>query len=156
MSISSITDQLQVFSLPSTKKSSDDDSTTSASAEFANLMAMSPEQRMRALILEQLGLSEKDLQNMPADQRAQIENKIAQIVKEKLGVGTEQATSSDSSGIDATAATSAATSASSAAAVTASAASNDSSASHTGSEGQPATDQADRLLALIRQATALS
>ncbi|UFH51401.1 hypothetical protein [Pseudomonas sp. KNUC1026] len=144
MSITDISKVLRVSSLTGNRKTDDNDSTTGATAEFAALMSMTPAQRMRALILEQLGLSEDSLRKMPVDQRAQIENKIAQIMKEKLGIKDEQ-TASTANGIETEAAS---TSSTVVASVAASAGSG--GTANAGSDGKPATDQAERLLAMIR------
>lgn len=150
MSITDISKVLQVSSLQSSRKTDDDDTTTGATGEFAALMSMTPAQRMRALILEQLGLSEDSLQKMPVDQRAQIENKIAQIMKEKLGIKDEE-TASTTNGIETDTANTCSTAVAS---LTASA--GNSGTASSGSDGQPATDQAERLLAMIRNSAALS
>ncbi|PVZ19456.1 MULTISPECIES: hypothetical protein [unclassified Pseudomonas] len=146
MSITEISKALQVTRVPGNRKADDNDNTTGAAAEFAAFMGMTPAQRLRALILAQLGLSEDSLQKMPADRRAQIENKIAQIMKEKLGIKDEQATNNASTDVAAT---------SSAEVPRVAASAGGESTASTGSDSQPATDQAERLLAMIRRSTAL-
>jgi hypothetical protein len=61
-------------------------STTSAAEEFKKYMAMSPAEKLRYSLLEEMGITEEQLAAMPADERAQIEKKIEALIKERLGL----------------------------------------------------------------------
>jgi hypothetical protein len=55
-----------------------------AADDIAAYVKMTPAQRMRADILKKMGLSEADLNAMPADQRQAIENKITAMIKVEM------------------------------------------------------------------------
>lgn len=56
----------------------------SATDEFMAYMEKTPEERLRANILKSLGLTEEDLENLPPEQRQAIEDKIKEMIKEKI------------------------------------------------------------------------
>ncbi|WP_296000802.1 hypothetical protein [Rugamonas sp.] len=73
-------------SMLSAAKGSDD----SPEAQLAALSKMTPEQRMRAAILAQMGIKESDLANMsPADRQAVID-KINAIIKQQMQAAAEK------------------------------------------------------------------
>ena len=53
-------------------------------AELAAYAKMTPAQRMRASVLDSMGLKESDLANMSAADRQAVEEKVAAKIKEKL------------------------------------------------------------------------
>lgn len=58
----------------------------------------SPMQRLREQILDSMGLTEDQLAQMPADQRRAVEDRIADIIKEKIreaNGGTQSAQQTD-------------------------------------------------------------
>lgn len=57
--------------------------------EFLAYMQKTPEERLRENILKSMGLTEEDLEGMPPEQRKAIEDKIREIIKEKLTSGAE-------------------------------------------------------------------
>lgn len=57
----------------------------SAAAEFQQYMNMTPAEKIRYNMLQQLGLTEDDLKAMPAPEREKIETTIANRIKEMLG-----------------------------------------------------------------------
>ena len=57
--------------------------------DFLAYMKKTPEQRLREQILKAMDLTEEDLEGMPPEQRKAIEEKIAEIIKEKL-TGVDQ------------------------------------------------------------------
>jgi len=52
--------------------------------ELDKYLKETPEQRMRDSILKEMGISEDQLAAMPPEQRKAIEDKIAQIIKQKM------------------------------------------------------------------------
>lgn len=61
------------------------------SAEFLAYMKKTPAQRLREDILKKLGLTESDLESMPPDKRAAVEQQIAEEIKRSLaGNGSPQ------------------------------------------------------------------
>lgn len=56
----------------------------SVEEQFLEYAQMSPAERMRAALLEELGLSEDDLKSMDTQARKDIEEKIRAAIKEKL------------------------------------------------------------------------
>lgn len=57
---------------------------SSAEDQFLDYMKKTPEERLRDKILKALGLTEENLEAMPAEERLAIEEKIAEIVKETI------------------------------------------------------------------------
>lgn len=58
--------------------------TPSAEAEFLDYARMSPAQRLRASILDALGVSEDDLRAMEPKERKAMEQKIQEMIKAKI------------------------------------------------------------------------
>ncbi|AZD17475.1 hypothetical protein [Pseudomonas chlororaphis] len=56
----------------------------SALDEFKDYMSKSPEQRMRDRILEEMGITEEDLKNLPPEKQQAVAQEIAQRVQDKL------------------------------------------------------------------------
>lgn len=56
---------------------------------------MDPAERLRAMILEAMGLSEDDLEAMTPEERAAAEDEIRQAMEEKLGVAEQAAEAAD-------------------------------------------------------------
>jgi hypothetical protein len=52
--------------------------------QFMDYAKMSPMERMRASILQSMGLTEDDLKKMSPEQQKAVEQKIEQIIKQKL------------------------------------------------------------------------
>jgi predicted flavoprotein YhiN len=52
--------------------------------ELDKYLKMTPEQRMRDSILQQMGISEDQLAAMPPEQRKAIEDKIAHLIQQKM------------------------------------------------------------------------
>lgn len=59
-----------------------------AADRFLKLIGETPEQRLRNLFLAQLGLTEEDLKTMSPEERAKVEKKLAELIKEKIKEGT--------------------------------------------------------------------
>jgi hypothetical protein len=55
----------------------------SATAEFKDYMSKTPEQRMRDAILQEMGLSQEEIDQMPPEKQQAIGEEIAQRVREK-------------------------------------------------------------------------
>lgn len=55
-----------------------------AQQELDQYLKMSPQERMRAAILKQLGLTEEQLAALPPEQQKAVEDKIAALMKQKL------------------------------------------------------------------------
>ncbi|NMG36058.1 hypothetical protein GRF61_16545 [Azoarcus sp. TTM-91] len=53
-------------------------------ADFRDYMEKTPAERMRDAILRDMGLTEEDLAAMPAEERAAVEDEIAERIKDKL------------------------------------------------------------------------
>lgn len=54
--------------------------------EFMKWAKMSPAEKIRAMILDNYGLTEEALRNLPPEERQKIEDEITQAIKEKLGL----------------------------------------------------------------------
>ena len=61
-----------------------DTSGDSVAQQFMDYAKMSPIERMRAQILKSMGLTENDLKKMSPEQQKAVEQKIEQIIKQKL------------------------------------------------------------------------
>lgn len=59
---------------------------TSAKTEFLDFMKMSTAEKMRAMVLKELGMTEEQVKNMPAEERKKIEAEILERMKKKLEV----------------------------------------------------------------------
>jgi hypothetical protein len=55
-------------------------------AEFIDLSRMTPAERLRREMLEELGLTEDSLKGLPEEQRAAIEEDIRRAIQEQLGI----------------------------------------------------------------------
>jgi predicted flavoprotein YhiN len=84
---------------PPTASTAQANSTTQSSAldEFKDYMNKSPEQRMRDRILEEMGITEEDLKNMPPEKQQAVAQEIAQRVQDKLKLAQVE---KDASGIE--------------------------------------------------------
>jgi hypothetical protein len=60
--------------------------------EFLKYARMSPAERIRAAILEELGISEEELEAMPVAKREAMEKQIAEKIKEKIEQASEPQT----------------------------------------------------------------
>jgi hypothetical protein len=71
---------------PPTASTAQANSATQGSAldEFKDYMSKSPEQRMRDSILEEMGITEQDLKNMPPEKQLAVAQEIAQRLQDKL------------------------------------------------------------------------
>ncbi len=65
---------------PATK----DDPAKAVEQEFLKFAKMSPFERLRANILNDMGLKEEDLQSLSPAQRAAVEQKIKQLIEQQL------------------------------------------------------------------------
>lgn len=65
---------------------------TSAQDEFLGYMQKTPAERMREAILGELGVTEEELRNMDAQERAKIEEKIRETILEKVKETAEKNT----------------------------------------------------------------
>lgn len=63
--------------------------------EFLEWADMDMTERLRAQILQSMGISEDDLEAMPPEERAAIEDDIREAIKEKLGVTEAAAEAAD-------------------------------------------------------------
>jgi len=52
--------------------------------KFISFLSLSPEGRMRAIVLDEIGLSEEDLSEMPNNKRIKVETIITNKTEEKL------------------------------------------------------------------------
>ena len=66
------------------------DASDSLTFEFMELSKMTPAERIRKEILDQMGLSEDALAQMPEDQRQAVEEEIRRALKERLGLDEQQ------------------------------------------------------------------
>jgi hypothetical protein len=57
---------------------------TSAKDEFLKFQAMTPAQKMRAMMLAKLGLSEDDVKAMSPEDRKKVEDKIKAMIKQQV------------------------------------------------------------------------
>jgi uncharacterized protein YgfB (UPF0149 family) len=57
---------------------------TSAKDEFLKFQAMSPAQKMRAMMLAKLGVTEEQLKAMSPEERKKIEDKLKDMVKQQV------------------------------------------------------------------------
>ncbi|MFN3459620.1 MAG: hypothetical protein ACK4ZN_01275 [Oceanibaculum sp.] len=63
-----------------------------AQDEFLGYMEKTPAERMREMILGELGVTEEQLRNMDAQERAKIEAKIRETILEKVKESAEKKT----------------------------------------------------------------
>lgn len=52
--------------------------------KFMSFLDMSPKERMRAIVLDEIGLTEKRLSELPTEKRSKVENIITNKTEEKL------------------------------------------------------------------------
>jgi hypothetical protein len=57
---------------------------TSAKDEFLKYQAMTPAQKMRAMILAKLGVTEEQVKAMSPEDRAKIEQKLKEMIKQQV------------------------------------------------------------------------
>lgn len=57
---------------------------TSAKDEFLKFQAMTPAQKMRAMMLAKLGVTEEQLKAMSPEERAKIEQKMKDMIKQQV------------------------------------------------------------------------
>lgn len=62
------------------------DESDSLAAEFLELSKMTPAERLRKEMLEEMGLTEASLKELPEEQRSAIEEEIRRALKERLGI----------------------------------------------------------------------
>ncbi|WDG51789.1 hypothetical protein [Pseudomonas chlororaphis] len=84
---------------PPTASTAQGNSATQGSAldEFKDYMSKSPEQRMRDRILEEMGITEEDLKNLPPEKQQAVAQEIAQRVQDKLKLAQVE---KDASGVE--------------------------------------------------------
>lgn len=63
--------------------------------DFLKWAQMSPEERIRAQYLEEEGLTEEALQGLSAEERQAVEDEIAALIEEKLGLPEERTAQAD-------------------------------------------------------------
>jgi len=63
-----------------------------AQDEFLDYMKKSPAERMREMILGELGVTEEELRNMDSQERAKIEENIRETILEKVKESAEKKT----------------------------------------------------------------
>ncbi len=64
----------------------------SAADQFLEYAQMSPAQRMRASILDDMGLTDDDIAKMDADKRAAINDQVAQQIRDKADQSAQKQT----------------------------------------------------------------
>lgn len=64
----------------------------SAADEFLEFMQMSPAEKIRALIVGEMGLTEEEIQAMSPEEREKIEAKIAERIKQRMEQEIEKKT----------------------------------------------------------------
>ncbi len=57
---------------------------TSAKDEFLKFQAMTPAQKMRAMMLAKLGVTEEELKAMSPEKRAEVEQKMKDMIKQQV------------------------------------------------------------------------
>jgi len=57
---------------------------TSARDEFLKYQAMTPAQKMRAMMLAKLGLTEEDVKAMSPEERKKVEDKLKDMIKQQV------------------------------------------------------------------------
>jgi len=57
---------------------------TSAKDEFLKFQAMTPAQKMRAMMLAKLGVTEEQLKAMSPEERAKVEQKLKDMIKQQV------------------------------------------------------------------------
>ncbi|OLF52694.1 hypothetical protein [Pseudomonas chlororaphis] len=84
---------------PPTTSSAQTTSATQGSAldEFKDYMSKSPEQRLRDQILEEMGITEEDLKNMPPEKQQAVAQEIAQRLQDKMQMAQVE---KDANGVD--------------------------------------------------------
>ena len=65
---------------------------TAAEQQFRDYAKMTPAEKMRAEILDSLGLTEDQLRAMDPKERAKVEEKIKELIKQKVEQATEKKT----------------------------------------------------------------
>lgn len=65
---------------------SSDSGSSGAADEFRKFMAMTPAEKLRYSVLSDMGISEEDLAAMPPEKREQIEKKIEELIKLRMGI----------------------------------------------------------------------
>lgn len=94
MSISGIGGSGGASSIYATNSNSSSSSVSPSSPadEFLKYARMSPAERIRAAILEEMGITEEELEGMDASQREAIEKQIAERIKDKIKDAAEEKT----------------------------------------------------------------
>lgn len=85
-------DSASIFSLQSIEFTVDENGKPTgikATDEFLAHMKKTPEERVRANILKSIGVTEEELESLPPEQRQAIEEKIKEIIKEKIRPASE-------------------------------------------------------------------
>lgn len=72
---------------PGPSLSASPDDVKSTADQLKDYMELSPGEKLRASVLKEMGLKESDLDKMSGDAKSKIEDKIAQIVKQKVEQG---------------------------------------------------------------------
>ncbi len=78
-----------------TLAATEDSSVPSPRDELLAWAEMDPAERLRAQILQSMGISEDDLEAMPPEERAAVEDEIRKAIEEKLGVSEDAAEAAD-------------------------------------------------------------
>ncbi|MES2032638.1 MAG: hypothetical protein V4466_00555 [Pseudomonadota bacterium] len=71
-------------------KADETEKSRSPRADFLEIARQTPAERMRAALLARMGLEEKDLAGMTADQREAVENKIKEMIKADFEAGADK------------------------------------------------------------------
>lgn len=74
-----------VSSPPQPEKASHADEEKSALQQLRDYMELSPAEKIRASMLNEMGLTEEELENLPPDEQQAIELKITQRIEDTLG-----------------------------------------------------------------------
>lgn len=65
---------------------SGDNSSSGVADEFRKFMAMTPAEKLRYSVLSDMGITEEELAAMPPEKREQIEQKIEELIKLRMGI----------------------------------------------------------------------
>ncbi|HAX91945.1 MAG TPA: hypothetical protein DCY07_07040 [Rhodospirillaceae bacterium] len=76
----------EIFAAQEAKEALKAEESQQSKTEFLKFAKMSPAERLRAAFLEEHGLTEESLAQLPKEERMKIEEEIKKLIKTKLGL----------------------------------------------------------------------